>query len=105
MSEFTTYLQELFTDFGPVRIRKMFGGYGIFHQGIMFALVADDTLYLKGDKSSAADFKSRGLPQFEYPRNNKMIKMSYYMAPAETLEDSAEMAVWARRAFKIAGGR
>jgi len=46
MSQFVEYLHEVFERFGPIRIRKMFGGYGVYHGGLMFGLVADDTLYL-----------------------------------------------------------
>jgi len=47
VSEFVVYLKEVFEQLGPIRARKMFGGYGIYHDGVMFGLVADDTLYLK----------------------------------------------------------
>lgn len=104
MTEFTDYLHELFADFGPIRTRKMFGGYGVFYEGVMFALVANDTLYLKANADTAPAFKALGLPQFEYARNNKPVKMAYYMAPAETLEDPQEMADWARLAYKVAAG-
>jgi DNA transformation protein len=53
MSELIAYLPEVFELFGPVTIRKMFGGYGVYHDGLMFALVADDTLYLKADDENA----------------------------------------------------
>jgi len=44
MSEYVEYLKEVLELFGPITARKMFGGYGIYHNGLMFALVADDTL-------------------------------------------------------------
>jgi DNA transformation protein len=47
MSEFTDYLHEVFEDFGAIRVRRMFGGEGVYHQGLMFALVANERLYLK----------------------------------------------------------
>lgn len=49
MSEFITYLEEVFNHFGPIHTRKMFGGYGVYSRGTMFGLVADDMLYLKVD--------------------------------------------------------
>lgn len=60
MSEFTQYLQEVFELFGPISARKMFGGYGIYHQGLMFGLVADDTLYLKADAENVGVFSQAG---------------------------------------------
>lgn len=102
MSEFVDYLHEVFEQFGRIQVRKMFGGYGIYHDGIMFGLIADDTLYLKADNTTAKLFKSRGLNQFEYHKGGKPVKMSYYEAPAEILDDREEAAVWARRSYEAA---
>ena len=81
---------------------KMFGGHGIFHAGLMIGLVADDTLYLKADADSAAEFTDRGLAQFMYPKGGKMVGMSYFLAPEEVLDDPAEMRVWAQFAYEAA---
>ena len=102
MSEFIEYLQELFEKFGPVHTRKMFGGYGIYHDGVMFGLVEDDTLYLKSDETSVEYFQSRGLGQFEYDRGEKTVKMSYYRAPDEIMDNPDEASLWARRAWEVA---
>jgi DNA transformation protein len=96
MSEFSDYLKELFEQFGPIQARKMFGGHGLFHEGLMFGLVADETLYLKADKINASDFESLGLGQFEYEKAGKIIKMSYYLAPDDIFDDREEAALWAR---------
>jgi DNA transformation protein and related proteins len=102
MSEFIAYLPEVFELFGTVNIRKMFGGYGVYHDGLMFALVADDTLYLKADAENAKFFEEQGLVPFEYQRGGKMAKMSYYQAPAEFMEDRDQAAIWARRSYDAA---
>lgn len=102
MSEFVEYLHEVFERFGPIRIRKMFGGYGLYHEGVMFGLVADDTLYLKADDGNAAHFEQEGLGQFEYHQNGKTIRMSYYQAPDGILDDREQAAIWARRSFAAA---
>ena len=102
MSEFTDYLVELFEQFGAVSVRKMFGGYGIYRDGIMFGLVADDNVYLKADAASAEHFKSRGLAPFEYEKNGKTVKLSYFLAPDEIMDDPTEAAIWAQRAFDVA---
>lgn len=82
--------------------RKMFGGYGLYHEGLMFALVADDTLYLKADADTVGDYTARGLGPFEYRKGGRIVKMSYFLAPAEILEDRDEAARWARRAYEAA---
>ncbi len=102
VSEFVEYLKEVFEQFGSVQARRMFGGYGIYHDGIMFGLVADDTLYLKADDITAEHFVSRSLDQFEYDKGNKVVKMSYYLAPDEIFDDPEEATIWARRALEAA---
>lgn len=102
MTEFTDYLQEVFEDFGPINAKRMFGGYGVYYKGVMFALVEDDILYLKADDSNAEDFKERDLNQFEYKRAGKIIKLSYYQAPEELLEDRDMAREWAQKSYKIA---
>jgi DNA transformation protein len=102
MSEFVEYLQEVFERFGPIRARRMFGGYGIYHNDFMFALVADDVLYLKADDESVQAFKDRDLGQFQYVNKGKTIGMSYYLAPEEIFDDPDEARVWALRAYEAA---
>lgn len=102
MSEFVEYLQEVFELFGPIRARRMFGGYGIYHNDFMFGLVADDVLYLKADDESVQSFRDRGLGQFQYVNKGKTIGMSYYLAPEEIFDDPDEARVWALRAYEAA---
>jgi len=102
MSEFVEFLKEVFIDFGQIQGRKMFGGYGIYHKGIMFGLVADDMLYLKTNEKTAKFFEAKGLGPFEYDKGNKVVKMSYYGAPDEILDDPHEAAIWARRSYDVA---
>lgn len=102
MSEFTDFLHEVFSDFGPIQMRHMFGGHGIYHDGLMFALVADDTLYLKADAETADAFQSRGLDAFQYAKAGKWVSLSYYQAPEEIFEDPENASHWARLAFAAA---
>jgi DNA transformation protein and related proteins len=80
----------------------MFGGYGIYHDGLMFALAADDVLYLKADAETVPRFEAAGLPPFTYESKGRIMRMSYYQAPAEVLEDPAQAAEWARIAHGAA---
>ena len=102
MSEFVDFLPEAFAEFGPVTLRRMFGGHGVFHDGLMIGLVADNTLYLKVDAQTIPQFAERGLGPFEYGKAGKRMAMSYYQAPEETLEDPEEMRRWAGLAFAAA---
>ena len=102
MSEFVEYLTEVFQDFGAIRSRRMFGGYGIYHDNLMFGLVADDVLYLKVDAQSVRLFEDKGLKPFEYVKNGKSMKMSYHMAPEAIFDDPDVAKEWAQLAFEAA---
>jgi DNA transformation protein len=102
MSEFVENLQEVFALFGPVSARRMFGGYGIYHDGLMFALVTDDVLYLKADKQTVDRFLEQNLRPFEYDKKGKTVTMSYYTAPEEIFDDPEAAQEWAVRAFEAA---
>ncbi len=102
MSEYVEYLKDVFELFGPITVRKMFGGYGVYYDGLMFALVSDDALYLKADAENASWFEERGLPPFEYEKNGKRVTMSYRLAPDDIMDDRDEAAQWARRSFDAA---
>jgi len=100
--EFVSYVVELMQPVGMVSAKRMFGGYGIFLDGLMFALVADSTLYLKADAETENVFEEKGLEKFKYNKKGKEYSMSYYCAPEEALEDMDEMNDWARRSCEAA---
>ena len=102
MSAFVASLHEVFERFGRIEAKRMFGGHGIYHEGRMFALVANDVLYLKVDADSAAEFDRLKLRAFEFAKSGKTIKTSYREAPVEMFEDRAEAALWARRGYEAA---
>jgi DNA transformation protein len=84
-----------------IRSRRMFGGVGIYAHEIFFALLADDTLYLKVDDSNRGDFEARGMGPFR-PFGEEGETMQYYQVPDDLLEDPEELAVWANRAIEVA---
>jgi DNA transformation protein len=102
MNEFVNYLNEVFAEFGHIRVRRMFGGYGIYGDDVMFALVVDNTLYLKADESTMGSFASKDLNQFEYERSGKQVRLSYYLAPEEILDNPEAAARWAKNAYDAA---
>lgn len=102
MSEFVDHLHEEFASFGPIRTRPMFGGFGVYHDDLMFGLVANDVLYLKADAESAPQFEAEGLERFIYVKQGTPTSMSYYTAP-ETIFDDPDIArEWATRAYAAA---
>ncbi len=85
-----------------VRARSMFGGVGIYAGDVFFALIADDTLYLKVDESNRPDFEARGMGPFQ-PYGTGGEVMQYYQVPAELLEDAEALRPWAEKAIAVAG--
>lgn len=100
--EFSRFIVELMQSIGPVNAKAMFGGYGIFLNGLMFGLIADSVLYLKIDPETETEFTAKGLEPFTYSKKGKEFKMSYYQAPEEVLEDSDAMHLWASKAYGAA---
>lgn len=100
MQGFLDYVKETFAHFGPIQTRKMFGGYGIFHQGLMFALISDEQLYLKVDNQSKQLFTELDLSPFTYIKQNKPVQLSYFAAPETVFEDEQEALYWANQAFQ-----
>jgi len=100
--EFVSYVVDLMQSVGPVCAKGMFGGHGMFLDGLMFALIAKSTLYLKADKESKSEFKDKGLDAFTYNKKGKEFSMSYYRAPEEAIEDSEIMNLWANKAYDAA---
>ena len=88
--------------FGAVTIRPMFSGAGVYHDGLMFALVDDEVLYLKVDESSRAAFEEENLPPFVYSKKDQKIDMSYFRVPERCMDDADEMAKWCRVAYGVA---
>ncbi len=101
-TEFSEFVTEQMALFGAITIKAMFGGFGIYRDGLIFAIIVDDKLYFKVDAASIEDFKHLGLLPFTYEARGKQVSMSYYEAPAEVLEDRHEMAIWAKKAYQSA---
>jgi DNA transformation protein and related proteins len=96
-------IAELFSSFGAVDVRSMFGGVGIYAEGVMFALRHDGVLYLKADLFSRAAFEHEGEAAFSYTtKNGKRAVMSYWRVPARLYDDPDELARWARTALDVA---
>ena len=100
---FKDFVRDLLLDFGPVTIRNMFSGAGVYADGVMFALLANDTFYLKADETSVHGFAGEGMQPFTYrPEGRDPIAMSYWEVPPRLLEEPQELVSWAREAHRIA---
>jgi DNA transformation protein len=96
-------IRELFVEFGPVDVRRMFGGAGVFVDGRMIALVSREVVYLKADAETIPDFEREGLSPFSYATKNGEHKLtSYWRMPDRLYDDTEELAQWARGAHGAA---
>jgi DNA transformation protein len=98
------FIRELFAQFGPVTVRRMFNSAGIFADGMMIGLINKEAIYLKTDETSTPDFKREGSQPFSYVRakGSGRVELPYWRLPERLYDDPDELAVWARRAFEAA---
>jgi DNA transformation protein len=102
MSAFVAHVLELMQPWAPVSARRMFGGHGLYRDGLMFALEAFDTLYVKVDAQTEPLFVAAGGRPFVYEGKGRAVQMSYWTVPAECIEQSAEMARWCALGWQAA---
>lgn len=101
------FIRELLAPFGPVTIKRMFGGAGIWSEGLMFGLIFDGAIFLKVDETSIPDFEREGSKPFVFTRAKSKgrvgrASLSYWRLPERLYDDPDELAVWANRALTIA---
>lgn len=102
MSLFADFILEILRPWRPVTARRMFGGHGVYHAGVMFALLADGQLYLKVDDESRGAFEAAGLSPFMYESNGRRVALSYYRAPDAMLDEPELAHEWAERGWQAA---
>lgn len=98
---FRDYVVDLFAPFGEVKIKLMFGGAGIYFKDQMFGLIAGERIYLKANDETRPVFEREGSKPFVFEsKRGDTIAMSYLEVPARLLDDTDELAIWARRAYE-----
>jgi DNA transformation protein len=99
---FADFLEDLLGALGAVTVRRMFGGSGVFCDGLMFAIVADDALFLKADDGNRAAFEAEGLEPLTYEAKGRTIVLPYWQVPERLFDEPDEMLAWARDAVAAA---
>jgi DNA transformation protein len=99
---FLEWLRELLEPSGRVAFRRMFGGHGLYLDGLFVAIVVDGRPYFKADAESAPDFVAAGCAPFVYDSGGKRVDMSYWSLPESALDSAEDMQPWARRAIAAA---
>ena len=107
-AEYKAFVREQLEALGPVRIRAMFGGAGVYLDDFMFGLIAAETLYFKVDDQNRAAFEEEGQEPFVYqppPKDGqarKGVAMSYFEVPERLYDEPEELVIWARDALSAA---
>jgi len=101
-NEFMEFVTEQMSALGGVTARAMFGGYGLYCDGLFIAIVTGDKLYFKADALTQPDFEARGLRRFGYEARGKAVHLRYYEAPAEVFDDGQAMREWGLKALGAA---
>lgn len=99
-SRYVDFAKEQLSTLGEITSRRMFGGYCLYCDGIVFALIAEDTLYLKVDDGNRPAFDEAGLPAFQPFDDKPGTTMSYHLALPEIFEDPGQLESWAGEAVQ-----
>lgn len=100
--ETARFLQELLEPMGHITTKRMFGGAGIWCDGLMFALVIDATTYLKVDASNRPAYEAEGMQPFTYQGRGRTVQVGYWRLPDRLLDEPDELLDWARGALAVA---
>ena len=100
--EYLGYVLEQLGGLTRVTSRRMFGGVGLYSDGLFFGLIDNDTLFFKVNDSNRADYLARNMAQFRPFPDKPDLSMSYFSVPADALEDRDELAAWARKSVAVA---
>jgi len=96
-TDFTDWAEEQLSPLGAIRIKSMFGAFGVYADDLFFAIIDDDVLYFKADDANRGRFAAEGCEMFRYPmKDGEMMALSYYQAPETAMDDQTELLEWAR---------
>lgn len=102
-NSYVEYIKDILYPFGSIRVKAMFGGYGIYCNEIFFAIIVQNELYFKGDKGEVSEFyKSEGSEPFIYDAGDKKVTMNYWKVPEDLLEDNESLSKWFNLSYNLA---
>jgi DNA transformation protein len=100
-NEFVLTFVELLSPLGNIRVKRMFGGFGLYCDGVFFAIIADDVAYLKGDAQTLEAYETMGMEPFVVP-SGRAQTLSYYAVPGEWFDDVDLLMTYAHMALGAA---
>src|SRR5262249_54482139 len=100
---FAEFLREQLAPLGEISMRRMFGKTGVFCDGVMFAMVTENTLYFRVDDQNRETFReAEGSPPLNYEKKGELIGLSFWRVPERLYDEPEELAQWARAALAAA---
>lgn len=100
---YLAYVVDQLACYGPVVARRMFGGVGLYHNGLFFGAVDEDAVYLRVDDESRPNYQERGMPALSPVKSRPdLVMQGYYQLPPDILDDREELVVWLRHAIAAA---
>jgi DNA transformation protein and related proteins len=100
--DYLQYVLEQLARLPQVTSRRMFGGVGLYSDGVFFGIIDNDTVFFKTDDSTRETYIARGSEPFRPYKDRPEVSMSYFQVPADVLEDTDELVPWARAAVRTA---
>ncbi len=98
--EFRAHVRDLFAGIGPVEVRRIFGGAGVYRGDACFALLVDGAILMRADEALGADYAAAGSDQWVYDGGRRgPVAMPYWRLPEAAADDPDEAAAWARRSL------
>jgi DNA transformation protein and related proteins len=95
------FIQEKFQPFPGISFKKMFGGMGLYKNGIVFGMIIQGELYFKADEKNQEEFKSRDSHPFTYQSRGKEVTLPYWLLPEEILENGGELEEWIEKSYEV----
>ena len=103
MSErFIEFITDQLAQLPELRVKRMFGGHGLYSGEQFFAIVMNGRLYFKTDDATREDYTRRGMEPFIYEKARRTMIIKYFEVPPDVLENHDELATWAGRAIRAA---
>ena len=105
---FHAFVKELFAGLGPIQVKRMFGAAGVYAEGLMFGLLADDAIHIRAkDEAMQAALRAEGSGPFVWvpqsgPHEGEHIDLGYWRLPDAALDDPDEAVKWGRKALALA---
>jgi DNA transformation protein len=96
------FIEELLEPLSGTTIRSMFGGHGVFRDGVMFGILDDDVLYLRVDETTQKKYEAEESKQFTYPARGRLMALPYWQVPERLFDDADEFVEWATAGYAAA---